>query len=394
MAFSVEESRRSCRLGASAAVSARAETTKNAEATKLHKPTSSKDHMNNAQTYSSEVFAAYAEKMRNAIDSALLGAFALPVPSEEKAFLYRPLENFIAAGGKRLRPTLVCLAAEATGANPHDALPVAASLEYFQAAALIHDDIADQSKTRRGEQCLYLQEGLGMALNQGDLALIESYASIVEDETISPALAHKLLVEICKMQRYTTEGQALDLGWVREKNWDVTPQDYLRMATLKTAWYTVASPLVLGALFGLQQASDADSCLEHLRAFGLDLGVAFQIIDDVLNLKGDPAQQGKDFRSDITEGKRTLLTTYALQNLDASNKEKLLQILTAHTTDADELASAVGLIEDSGAFAYADKIVKDLLTRAETSFSAAHLIASDAKNALESLASYVSERTH
>lgn len=334
-------------------------------------------------------FLRYASRMRDPIDSALIGTFALPVPQEEKTFLYRPLENFIAAGGKRLRPVLVCLGAEVSGANPYDALPVAASLELFQTAALIHDDIADQSQERRGLPCLHLQEGTGMALNQGDLALIESFASVAENEGIAPDLALALIQELCRMERHTAEGQSLDLGWVRENNWDVTPEDYLRMATLKTAWYTVASPLVLGALFG-----DASSSLEALRTYGLNLGLAFQIVDDVLNLKGDSADLGKDFRSDLTEGKRTLLTTYALQHLGTTQKQELLEILSAHTTDASALARGVDLIESTGAFTYAKKTASDLLARAEKSLDDAQLSAGEAKNALESLAPYITGRTY
>lgn len=339
-------------------------------------------------------FVRYVHKMRDAVDAALMGAFALPVPSGEKKYLYRPLEDFLATGGKRTRPVLVCLAAEAFGKNPQEVLQIAASLEFFQAAALIHDDIADNSLTRRGEKCLYLKEGTGMALNQGDFALIESYSCVIEDETIPPTLKTALLREIALMQRHTAEGQALDLGWVRDKNWEVTPQDYLRMATLKTAWYSVASPLVLGALF----AEATSEQIANLRSFGLDLGVAFQITDDILNLKGDPKMQGKDFQSDITEGKRTLLSTYALQNLEGQDKQELLGILSQNSTDSEKLTRAVELIEKAGAFEYANQIKEDLLEKAKISlaslgFTGKNAEEQDAQNALESLASFVVERT-
>lgn len=315
------------------------------------------------------LFVAYCHKMRDAIDAALMGAFAIPIEQDLKSLLYRPLEDFIASGGKRTRPVLVCLSAQACGANPHDALQVAASLEYFQAAALIHDDIADNSQTRRGLPCLYKNEGTGPALNQGDLALIESYACIIEDDAIDANLARNLLKEIATMQRHTAEGQALDLGWVREKKWDITPEDYLRMATLKTAWYSVATPLVLGALF----AGAPQETIEALRHFGLDLGVVFQITDDILNLKGSKEAQGKDFRSDITEGKRTLLSTYALQNLSDQKKQELRAILSRKTTDENQHEKAASLMKEAGAFEYAQNISHDLFERAMSYLEDTHL---------------------
>ena len=177
------------------------------------------------------LFVAYCQKMRDAVDAALMGAFAFPLEDDIQALLYRPLENFIASGGKRARPILLCLAAQAYGANPHEALQVAASLEYFQAAALIHDDIADESETRRGVPCLHRSEGDGLAINAGDLSLVESFACVADDTRVPAACRHAVMVELCEMMMRTVEGQALDLGWARDGRWDVTCEDYLAMAT-------------------------------------------------------------------------------------------------------------------------------------------------------------------
>ena len=108
----------------------------------------------------------------------------------------------------------------------------------------------------------------------------------------------------------TVEGQALDLGWARDGRYDITPEDYLTMAIHKTAHYSGAVPLAVGAIVG---GAD-DEIVEALRSYGLDTGLAFQIQDDLLNLVGTDEAKKKDFRSDITEGKRTLVVVHALQN--------------------------------------------------------------------------------
>jgi geranylgeranyl diphosphate synthase type I len=117
------------------------------------------------------------------------------------------------------------------------------------------------------------------------------------------------------------------------------------MATLKTAHYSAATPLVLGAIV----AGADEAHVEALRRMGLSGGLAFQLQDDLLNLVGDAEAQGKDFRSDITEGKRTLLVVEALSRLDASKRDELIGLLESHTANPDDLAYAVRLIESSGA---------------------------------------------
>jgi len=189
------------------------------------------------------------------------------------------------------------------------------------------------------------------------------------------------------MERRTLEGQALDLGWVRDRRWDLAPDDYLAMATLKTAHYSCATPLVIGAICGGGTAGQ----VEALRSFGLDAGLAFQIRDDLLNLTGDAAEQGKDFRSDITEGKRTLAALAALARLDGAGRAELESILSADTGDEPALARAVELMEASGALAYADACARGLVESAVGTISEAD-IAQDARTTLVSMAHYFIER--
>ena len=308
-------------------------------------------------------------------------------------YLYQPLRGFSATGGKRVRPALVLLATQAVHGNVEAALPVACAIEDFQSAALIHDDIADKSELRRGEPCLYRRLGTGLAINVGDAALVHTIGRICHSNTYDEATRLRLIDALISMQEHTLEGQALDLGWTQENRWDITPDEYLFMATSKTAYYSAAYPLLCGAIVGGGTAEQRSA----LEAFGLKAGLAFQLQDDLLNLVGNAKTQGKDFRSDITEGKRTLLVVKAIEVLlanaegnaesntkDSSAKDnvggnaksstpsvaaakasykKLISLLSSKTNDPILLEEAVELIVSTGAVddvrAYAQTLIAE-----------------------------------
>lgn len=262
-------------------------------------------------------------------------------------YLYAPLERFTASGGKRVRPVLALLGAEAVGGRDLQALSAAAAIELFQSAALVHDDIADRSELRRGEPCLHVAEGEGIAVNAGDLALTRVFELVLSDASLPAERKTKVLDALVRMELHTLEGQALDLGWARDGRWDVTSDDYFFMIESKTAWYSAASPLYVGALC----AGAPEDAARGLVDVGLSAGLAFQLQDDLLNLVGDADAQGKDFRSDVTEGKRTLAVVWALEHLPEGDREELVRLLESGTTDERELARATGLIEAGGGIA-------------------------------------------
>ena len=291
-------------------------------------------------------------------------------------YLYQPLRGFSATGGKRVRPALVLLATQAVHGNVEAALPVACAIEDFQSAALIHDDIADKSELRRGEPCLYRRLGTGLAINVGDAALVHTIGRICHSNTYDEATRLRLIDALISMQEHTLEGQALDLGWTQENRWDITPDEYLFMATSKTAYYSAAYPLLCGAIVGGGTAEQRSA----LEAFGLKAGLAFQLQDDLLNLVGNAKTQGKDFRSDITEGKRTLLVVKAIEvllaNAESNAKDstpdaaaakasykKLISLLSSKTNDPILLEEAVELIVSTGAVddvrAYAQTLIAE-----------------------------------
>ena len=302
-------------------------------------------------------------------------------------YLYQPVERFTASGGKRTRPALALLGCEAVGADPEAALSTAAAIEYFQSAALIHDDIADKSELRRGEPCTYVTEGTGVAINIGDLGLVNVLALVLRDQKLPAAIRADVAERLVQMEKRTLEGQALDLGWVRDGRWDISVEDYLYMASHKTAYYSAAVPLVTGALCG----DGAPDQLRALDEFGMRAGLAFQLQDDLLNLVGDAEAQGKDFRSDITEGKRTLLVVWALAHLGDLQRDELLHILGRKTTDAAELARAVELIDASGAVDYVRGYARELVADAKAHLVGARLEETP-RDVLLSMADFFVER--
>ena len=314
------------------------------------------------------------------------------VVADLNTYLYQPLRGFSATGGKRVRPALVLLATQAVHGNIEAALPVACAIEDFQSAALIHDDIADKSELRRGEPCLYRRLGTGLAINVGDAALVHTIGRICHGNAYDETTRLRLIDALISMQEHTLEGQALDLGWTQENRWDITPDEYLFMATSKTAYYSAAYPLLCGAIVGGGTAEQRSA----LEAFGLKAGLAFQLQDDLLNLVGNAKTQGKDFRSDITEGKRTLLVVKAIEALLANAKDstkgtadstakdiagsnaksstsdaavakasykKLISLLSSKTNDPILLEEAVELIVSTGAVdnvrAYAQTLIAE-----------------------------------
>lgn len=276
-------------------------------------------------------------------------------------YLYRPLAVFSGNAGKRHRPLICMLAARAVGGDFNAARSAAAAVEHFQSAALIHDDIADEGKLRRGKPCMHVTEGEGIAINCGDLALSLVTGAVLDDDALSDALKIRLLHELVDMTTRTIEGQALDLGWARDDRFDLTEDDYLTMATHKTAYYSGATPLACGAIIG----GGTEEQIETLRAFGLDTGLAFQIQDDLLNLIGADEAKKKDFRSDITEGKRTLTVVHALTHAAPAARDELVGILQAHTTDPALLARAVEIMDEAGSLAHARSYSLELVARAK-----------------------------
>lgn len=223
--------------------------------------------------------------------------------SREPKGLYEPIGYALAAGGKRIRPTLALLGAKAVCGERFDTsvenavLPAALALEVFHNFTLLHDDVMDKAEVRRGRPTVHVKWNENTAILSGDQMLIEAYKllSHVPAEKLPKVLDlfNKMATEVC-------EGQQLDVDF--EKRNDVTIAEYMEMIRLKTS-VLLATALQIGAYI----AGGTDEEQQALYDFGINLGLAFQIQDDYLDCFGDPATFGKAIGGDIREGKKTWL---------------------------------------------------------------------------------------
>jgi geranylgeranyl pyrophosphate synthase/uncharacterized protein with NAD-binding domain and iron-sulfur cluster len=240
------------------------------------------------------------------------------IPSgEPQRHLYGPVRDFLERSGKGLRPALCIATARALGGRGEDALPAAAGLEMLHNGFLVHDDIEDGSDWRRGAATMHRSAGVPIALNAGDsMNALAMRFFRKAGERLGPVAGMRIFEEVDHLVVETLEGQAMELGWVRDNDLTVTTDDYLRLVLKKTAWYSFIHPLRIGALV----ANRDDPNLDRFDRFGYLLGAAFQITDDVLNLDGNVALYGKEINGDLWEGKRTLLLTHAFSRSNSADR--------------------------------------------------------------------------
>ena len=247
---------------------------------------------------------------RAALVDRALAEVTMDLPARP-ASLYAPVRYVLEAKGKRLRPAVVVLAAEAFGARPDDVVPAGLAAEVFHAFTLVHDDIMDHSDERRGRPTVHVRWDEPTAILAGDYLMGLAYDLLGrargEDRPAVQAAWHRMVRRLC-------EGQAMDKAF--ETADDVTVADYLAMIEGKTG-ALLACCLEVGARLGGASDEDADALYEA----GLDLGRAFQIQDDLLDLTAESADWGKPIGGDVVEGKRTFLLLTALERADAGSDD-------------------------------------------------------------------------
>ncbi|MGH9229113.1 MAG: polyprenyl synthetase family protein [Acidimicrobiales bacterium] len=245
--------------------------------------------------------ARYGELTGRAMRELLAGGDRAP-------YLTDLLADYPGRGGKALRPSLVLATCQAFGGSLREAMGPAVAIEMLHNAFLIHDDIEDQSRLRRGRPTLHRLHGVPLALNTGDALAMLSLRPLRDDGVLGSRIQQAILDEYLSMAQRTIAGQARELGWRRDNVVELEPHDYLELIGAKTCWYTTIYPLRVGALIGSRGSAD----LEGLTRFGFYLGAAFQIRDDLLNLLGTDEGYGKERLDDVREGKRTLMLIHVL----------------------------------------------------------------------------------
>lgn len=262
--------------------------------------------------------------------------------------------------GKYIRPTLLMLTAQAMGVDPSQANPVAAAMQLSEEWILIHDDIEDESLERRGLPTLSKIYGIPLALNAGDSLHVLMWKMILDIN--NPPISE----EFYRLLNRTTFGQTIDIKWNQDNKLDITNEDVFLILESKTCYYTISGPMRLGAIL----AGATESQLTHLYNFGIYLGRAFQIIDDILDLTSDFSGLKKQPYNDIYEGKRTIILSHLLSSVTPKEKQTIQAILSKPRdlkTEA-EVLQIIELIKKYHSLDYSKQLALDFAQKAREIF--------------------------
>jgi len=322
-----------------------------------------------------------------------LTALREELPAKEPSkYLYDLVRDFVAKPGKGLRPALCLATCGAYGGSTQAALPSAAGLELLHNAFLVHDDLEDGSLSRRGQTTMHRRVGIPLAVNTGDamnaLSMRLFRRNLVH---LKPEIALRIVDEVDHLLVESLEGQAIELGWMRDNEWKVGTADYLRMVLKKTAWYSFIHPMRIGAL-----VAGADDDLDRFNRFGFLLGAAFQIQDDILNLVGDQSRYGKEIAGDLCEGKRTLVLSHAFNRAGPAERVRLQNVLSRSGQKRlqRELIDIYELLGRSGSIEWTRLAAAALTDAAQKEFPVAFAGANDNLDLdfVRALVSYLVER--
>lgn len=252
------------------------------------------------------------------------------IPAE----LYEPVRYVLTNGGKRIRPILTLISAELFDEDIETAMPAALALELFHNSTLVHDDIMDKADLRRGAPTVHKKWDTDRALLVGDIMIIMAYTLLGK----LPCFCSNQVLEVFNDAiRKVYEGQTLDV--IFESRADVTLKAYKDMIALKTATLFAAS-LKMGG--GVAKASESD--LEKIEQFGFNLGMAFQIQDDILDFFGEEKVLGKQIGIDLRAGKKTLLILKAYAVADDTTQKKLQDLLFQDNPNTEQVLPSIKAI--------------------------------------------------
>ena len=269
--------------------------------------------------------------------------------------LYAPIAYTMAAGGKRVRPQLAMIACGIFGGNEQEVAPAAMALEVFHNFTLLHDDVMDKAEVRRGRPTVHIQWNENTAILSGDQMTIEAYKLLAE---VPESKLHKVLRLFNEMATEICEGQQYDVDFESQEH--VTIEEYLKMIRLKTS-VLLATALQIGSY--LAGANEAQQ--EALYQFGIIVGLAFQIQDDILDVWGDPKTFGKAVGGDISCNKKTYVYLTAQKLADDELTEELHQWYGSVLDDNTEKIAAVkGIFEQLNVRAACEAVVEDYTQKA------------------------------
>ncbi len=294
--------------------------------------------------------------------------------------LYEPLRYFLKIGGKRMRPILTLLGGLVFDCDIDKTKDAALAVEFFHNFSLIHDDIMDEAPLRRGTSTIHEKWNQNIAILSGDVLLVKAYEvlSSYDAETFKRlmGLFNKTAIEVC-------EGQQLDMDFETRK--EVKIEEYIEMIRLKTS-VLLGCALEMGAI--VANANQKDK--ELIYDFGVNIGIAFQIQDDILDLYADPEKFGKQVGGDIIANKKTLLM---LKAFEISNEEQLkdLELLLATKNPTEKVLKAQQLFDEIGVHQACESIKETYYQKALKSLEELS-VSNEKKAPLKSLALFIMQR--
>lgn len=248
--------------------------------------------------------------------------------------LYDPIRYIMSLGGKRMRPLLTLMAAYLFTDDWQKAIQPALGVEVFHNFSLMHDDIMDQAPLRRGQPTVHEKWNQNIAILSGDVMLVNAYELLL---TVEADKLKSVMTRFSRTAAEVCEGQQLDMNF--ETRWDVTEAEYIEMIRLKTS-VLLGYALELGGLI----AGADDETTRHLYEGGVNIGIGFQLKDDLLDVYGDPAKFGKQVGGDIIANKKTFLLIEALEQAKGPIRDELTDWLSKSATDKAEKVRAVTTI--------------------------------------------------
>jgi len=312
--------------------------------------------------------------------------FELDLNAYEKG-VNEPIWELLDRGGKRFRPVMTCLVAEAVGGKYESALKLAPMVEIIHNGTLMQDDVEDDSQARRGKPCTHKVYGVDTAVNTGTIMYFWPMVKILTDEY---KLGDKKRLQIydifLRELLRVCSGQAWDIAW-HHGGFTPNEAEYLNMCLSKTGVLTRFA-CQLGAISG----GATKEQFSALGDFGQIVGVGFQIQDDILELTEDKFKEGKgSIGGDIHEGKRTLIVIRTLEKANQKDRVRLIEILDSHTLDAKVIQEALDIINKYDGIEYAKKKAEELVLDAWNKADKV-LKESNAKTLLKKFAEFLVDR--
>jgi geranylgeranyl pyrophosphate synthase len=315
--------------------------------------------------------------------------YSLPLQEYEEG-LSKPLYELLDRGGKRWRPVLLALVAEAFGVKKEVYKTLFPVIEVIHNSSLISDDIEDGSEMRRGKPAVHKIFGVDIALNASEFAFFApAQACILQNKKIGKRMKLKLIEIYLEEMTKLAMGQAMDIVWhnnIGRAN-EITEKEYFQMCAWKTG--TLAR---MAAKMGAALGNASQEAIDAIGEYAEKIGIAFQIQDDILNLTGEEFAQKKGGPGeDITEGKRSLMVIHTLQVASQEDKKRLIEILSMHTTDQNLRNEAIAIIKKYNSIQYAKDVAKKLLEEGWAKADA-YIPNGEAKQKLKELSTFLVER--